>query len=68
MSGSGWETSLAPVSRSPQITLMTPAGRNSDMSWAIQTVETGVVSEGLRTTAFPAAIAGPHFHTAIIIG
>src|SRR5688500_12089544 len=68
MSGSGWETSLAPVSRSPQITLMTPAGRNSDMSCAIHTVETGVGSDGLRPTPLPAATAGPHLHTAIIIG
>ena len=38
------------------------------MSSAIITVVTGVVSEGLSTTALPAAMAGAHFHTAIIMG
>ena len=32
------------------------------------TAVTGVVSEGLRTTAFPAARAGAIFQTAIIMG
>ncbi len=31
-------------------------------------IEAGVESPGLRTIVFPAAIAGAHFHTAIIIG
>ena len=35
---------------------------------AISNVDTGVVSEGLRTRLFPAAIAGAHFQTAIISG
>ena len=35
---------------------------------AISTVEAGVVSEGLRTTALPAASAGANFHTAISSG
>jgi hypothetical protein len=47
---------------------MTPSGKNSLMIWAINTVEAGVVSLGFKTTVFPAAIAGAHFHTAIIIG
>ena len=68
MSGIGWRTSSAPVSRSPQMTLKTPGGRNSAISSAIQTVVTGVVSDGLSTTVLPAAIAGAHFQTAIIIG
>ena len=38
------------------------------MTSAISKVEAGVVSEGLSTMALPAAIAGAHFHTAIIIG
>ena len=38
------------------------------LSDAIITVVTGVVSEGLSTTVLPAAIAGAHFQTAIIIG
>ena len=61
-------TSARPVSRSPQITLKTPFGRNSDITSAINTVDAGVVSLGFKTTVFPAAIAGAHFHTAIIIG
>ena len=61
-------TSARPVSRSPQITLNTPAGRNSLISSASSRVDTGVVSEGLSTMVFPAASAGPNFHTAIIIG
>ena len=61
-------TSARPVSRSPTTTLNTPAGRCSAMISAMRTVETGVVSEGLRTMALPAAMAGAHFHTAIIIG
>ena len=35
---------------------------------AINNVLTGVVSDGFSTTVLPAAIAGAHFHTAIIIG
>ena len=35
---------------------------------AISSVEAGVVSDGLRTTVLPAAIAGANFQTAIIIG
>ena len=31
-------------------------------------VETGVVSEGLSTIVLPAASAGAHFQTAIIMG
>ena len=35
---------------------------------AINNVLAGVVSDGLSTTVFPAAMAGAHFQTAIIIG
>ena len=66
--GIGCSTSARPVSRSPVTTLKTPAGRNSAMISAISSVDTGVVSEGLSTTVLPAAIAGAHFQTAIIIG
>ena len=38
------------------------------MILAMRSVATGVVSDGLRTTVFPAAIAGAHFQTAIMIG
>jgi len=40
----------------------------SAISSAISRVEAGVVSDGLSTTVLPAAMAGPHFQTAIIIG
>ena len=66
--GTGCETSARPVSRSPQITLNTPGGRNSAIVSAISSVETGVVSDGLSTIVLPAARAGAHFQTAIIIG
>ncbi|CAB5076978.1 unannotated protein [freshwater metagenome] len=68
MSGRLCSTTARPVSRSPQTTLKTPAGKNSDMSCAIHTVDAGVVSLGFNTTVLPAAIAGAHFQTAIIIG
>ena len=66
--GTGWATSARPVSRSPQTTLNTPCGRNSLISSAMSSVLTGVVSDGLSTMVLPAASAGAHFHTAIIIG
>jgi hypothetical protein len=68
MAGALWATRAAPVARSPTITFITPSGRNSLISSAIQMVVTGVVSLGLRTTALPAAIAGANFHTAIMNG
>ncbi|CAB4688934.1 unannotated protein [freshwater metagenome] len=57
-----------PVSRSPQITLNTPAGKNSAAISASNVALAGVVSLGLSTTVLPAARAGANFHTAIIIG
>ena len=68
MAGVGWSTSSRPVSRSPHTTLKTPSGRNSDMISAMSSDEAGVVSDGLSTMVLPAARAGAHFHTAIIIG
>ena len=56
------------VSRSPQITLRTPGGKNSAAISASTRVETGVVSDGFSTTVLPAARAGANFQTAIIIG
>ena len=55
-------------SRSPVITLSTPAGKNSAAISASISVVTGVVSEGLSTTVLPAASAGASFQTAIISG
>ena len=57
-----------PVSRSPQMTLSTPAGRYSAAISARRVVEAGVVSLGFNTTVLPAASAGANFQTAIIIG
>ena len=50
------------------MTLNTPGGRCWLISSAMNRVEAGVVSDGLRTMVFPAASAGAHFQTAIIIG
>ena len=68
IAGTSWSIIALPVSRSPQITLNTPGGRNSAAISASSGVVAGVVSLGLRTTALPAAIAGANFQTAIIIG
>jgi hypothetical protein len=68
IAGTRWLTRARPVSRSPQITLNTPGGRNSAISSAISSVDAGVVSAGLSTMVLPAAMAGAHFQTAIIIG
>ena len=56
------------MSRSPQTTLKTPGGRCSLISSAMKSVLAGVVSDGLSTMVLPAASAGAHFQTAIIIG
>ena len=68
IAGIGCEASAEPVDRSPHTTLSTPGGRISANSSPIRTVLAGVVSEGLRTSVFPAASAGPIFQVAIIIG
>ena len=45
------------------------SARAGDREWATAgRVLTGVVSDGFNTIVFPAASAGAHFHTAIIIG
>ena len=52
-------TSAAPVSPRPVATWKTPSGRPHAASIsAISNEVSGVISEGLRTTAFPAASAG----------
>ena len=56
------------MSRSPVTTLITPGGRCSLISSAISSEVTGVVSDGLSTMVLPAARAGAHFQTPIIIG
>ena len=66
--GIGCSTSILPVCPSPLMTLNTPGGRISPASSASLTVDSGVVSLGLRTTALPAAMAGAIFQIAIISG
>jgi hypothetical protein len=66
--GIGCETSVAPVSRSPQTRLATPLGKISCIFFTIHTAEAGVVSDGFSTTVLPAASAGANFQTAIIMG
>ena len=68
IAGVSWSIIARPVSRSPQMTLNTPGGRNSAAISASRVVLAGVVSLGLSTTVLPAAMAGANFHTAIIIG
>ena len=63
-----WVTIARPVSRSPQMTLKTPGGKNSAAISARSVVVAGVVSDGFNTMALPAANAGANFHTAIIMG
>ena len=66
---SSWVTSAWPVgSPWPVITLSTPLGKISATYSASFSTVSGVVSAGLSTTVFPAASAGPIFHTAIISG
>ncbi|GDF52298.1 amino acid transporter [Escherichia coli] len=63
-----------PVSGSPTVlplpnsTLITPAGKISFASSANFNAVSGVISDGLSTTQFPAASAGASFHAAIISG
>ena len=59
MTMSTWSTSAAPVSPPPVATWNTPSGMpHSAIIWAISSEVSGVTSEGLRTTALPAASAG----------
>ena len=70
LSTPGWRTSAAPaVSPKPGTTLTTPAGKpTSSMSFAIHSVDRDASSAGLRTTALPAASAGPSFQDAMSAG
>ncbi len=52
----------------PLTTLSTPAGSRSPISDIRYSIDTGVCSAGLSTTALPAARAGASFQTAIRIG
>ena len=65
----GWRTSASPaVSPCPVTTLSTPAGRMSAVISASRSAVNGVSSEGLSTTVFPAASAGPSFQVAMLSG
>ena len=70
LSTSWWEAIAAPaVGPNPGTTLITPSG--TPASWAssaIRRAVSGVCSAGLRTTVFPPARAGPHFHACISAG
>ena len=70
LSTPGWRTSAAPaVSPKPGTTLTTPPGKpTSSMSFAIHSVDRDASSAGLRTTALPAASAGPSFQDAMSAG
>ncbi|MNI60860.1 hypothetical protein D3C73_1161000 [compost metagenome] len=63
--GTLWSTIMAPVSPVPRTTLRTPAGKISPARRARTKVDSGVVSEGFRTTVLPAARAGPIFQMAM---
>src|SRR4051794_33696477 len=52
-------TSAAPLSRPPVTTLITPGGRPASTARrASSMLDAGVISDGLRTSVFPAARAG----------
>ncbi|MCY1556260.1 hypothetical protein D9M68_929970 [compost metagenome] len=67
---SGWRVSASPVVRpSPCTMLKMPAGTPASMaSSARRMTENGVISEGLSTTALPAASAAPTFHDTMTSG
>ena len=57
---SGCVTSASPVSRRPGTTFSAPSGKPTSVaSRATSTIEADVTSDGLTTTVFPAASAGP---------
>ena len=69
MATSGCVTMPAPTgSPVPVITFRTPGGKISAASSASRSVLSGVISDGLSTTTFPAASAGAIFQIAIIRG
>ena len=64
----GWPTIASPVA-GPSTTLTTPSGRPPSMRASMQaSVDSGVVLAGLRTTVFPAAIAGATLLAASVSG
>ena len=67
---SGWRASAAPASApGPGTTLRIPGGTPaSSARWPSMIAVSGVSSDGLSTTALPAASAGPIFHAAMLSG
>jgi hypothetical protein len=49
----------------PDRTFTTPDGKTSASSSANASAVSGVRADGLRTTVFPVASAGPSFHVAM---
>ena len=71
MPTSGFRTMASPAGTpSPVTTLNTPGGKTSASATSSpsRSNDSGVHSDGLITTAFPAASAGPNFHTAMNSG
>jgi hypothetical protein len=70
MSTFGLPTRASPITLpGPVTTFTTPSGNPAfSMSFASSIVVSGVRLAGFRTAVFPAARAGPSFHTAIISG
>ena len=66
--GVGWPTTSAAGLPVAETTLKHARRQDLAAISASSTVLTGVVSDGLRTTVLPAAIAGAIFQTAITIG
>src|SRR5260221_1271150 len=63
MSTAGSVVSRCPTSGPPVTTLSTPGGKSAASAAAASTsAENGVNGDGLSTTVFPAARAGPTFH------
>ena len=67
---SGWPISASPATRPrPVTTLTTPFGMPASVhASAKASAVSGVISAGLSTIVFPAAIAGRIFHAAICSG
>jgi hypothetical protein len=68
LSTSAWLVSAAPTAPSPGTTASTSAGSAWLTTATSACTDSGVYSEGLRTTVLPIFSAGANCHTEIIIG
>src|SRR5699024_2493239 len=68
VSTSAWLVSAAPTAPSPGTTASTSAGSAWLTTATSACTDSGVYSEGLRTTVLPIFSAGANCHTEIIIG